>query len=129
MCHRVRAPAHRGTPVRMVLARSSLGANTAIGYERRALRTEEVTLSHWNGLVRWMYGDARPDSGFWYSHPLYEIRGLDERQLFWVPDESSLCILWHAAHIAHRERTHIAGIIQGMEGELIPPQYEIFGTN
>jgi len=75
-----------------------------------------------------MYGDATTGKGFWYSHPVYEIHDLDEEQLFWVPDERSLCILWHAAHIAHRERTHIARIIQGVEGEIIPPKYEVFGV-
>jgi hypothetical protein len=86
-------------------------------------------MSKWNDLAYWMYADARTDRGFWYSHPLNEISGLDEQQLFWVPDENSLCMLWHAAHIAHRERTHIARIIQGIEGEIIPPQYEVFGVD
>jgi len=85
-------------------------------------------MSKWNELAHWMYGDARTGRGFWYSHPVYEIHDLDEEQLFWVPDERSLCILWHAAHIAHRERVHIASIIQGSKGEIIPPHYDVFGV-
>ena len=42
-------------------------------------------MSRWNDLAEWMYGDVRTDRGFWYSHPLYEIRDLDDQQLFWVP--------------------------------------------
>ena len=86
-------------------------------------------MSKWNDLACWLYGDARTGTGFWYSHPLSDIRGLDEQQLFWVPDGTSLCMLWHAAHIAHRERTHVARIIQGVEGDIIPPQYEVFGVD
>lgn len=86
-------------------------------------------MSKWNELAHWMYGDVKTSRGFWYSHPLYEIRDLDEQQLFWVPDQNSLCMLWHAGHIAHRERTHIAKIIQGADGEVIPSQYEVFGVD
>jgi hypothetical protein len=75
-----------------------------------------------------MYGDVKRDRGFWYSHPLYELRDLNEEQLFWVPDDNALCLLWHAAHIAHRERLQIARIIQGIEGEIIPLAYEVFGA-
>ena len=70
-------------------------------------------MSHWTDLAGWLYGDVRTDRGFWYSHPLHEIRELDDDQLFWVPDENALCMLWHVGHIAHRERVHIAKLIQG----------------
>ena len=86
-------------------------------------------MSKWNELAHWMYGDLKTGSGFWYSHPLAEIHDLGEEQLFWVPDERSFCILWHAAHIAHRERTHIARLIQGINDEIIPPQYDVFGVD
>jgi hypothetical protein len=85
-------------------------------------------MSEWNDLVQWLYGDVRKARGFWYSHPLYELRDLTEEQLFWVPDEGSLCLLWHAGHIAHRERVHFHNIIQGLEGPAVPPTYEVFGT-
>ena len=32
-------------------------------------------------------------------------------------------------HIAHRERFHIGRFLQGQEGTLIPPQYEVFGPD
>ena len=72
------------------------------------------------------YGDTQADRGFWYSHPLAEIDGLDDEQLFWTPDASCLCMLWHVGHIAHRERLHIGKLLQGIEKDLIPPQYEVF---
>ncbi len=54
-------------------------------------------MSEWNDLAHWMYGDVKMDRGFWYSHPLHEINGLTEEQLFWVPDERNLCMLWRVA--------------------------------
>jgi hypothetical protein len=39
-----------------------------------------------------MFGDVRKDEGFWYSHQLFEIDGLTEEQLFWVPNSKGLCI-------------------------------------
>ena len=84
-------------------------------------------MSKWGELANWLYGDLRRDSGFWYSHTLWEIDGLTEEQLYWVPDPNSLCILWHVGHIAHRERTHIGRFLQGLKGELIPHRYEVFG--
>lgn len=86
-------------------------------------------MSEWNDLAHWMYGDVKTDRGFWYSHPLYVVDGLSEEQLFWVPDENCLCMLWHVGHIAHRERLHIGRFLQGIGEELIPAQYEIFGTD
>ena len=60
-------------------------------------------MSEWNDLVQWLYGDVRTGRGFWYSHSLHSIGELSDEQLFWVPDETSLCMLWHVGHIAHRE--------------------------
>ena len=86
-------------------------------------------MSKWKDLVHWMYGDVRTDRGFWYSHPLWAIHGLEEDQLFWVPDENSLCLLWHVGHIAHRERLHIGRFVQGLDDTLIPASYEVFGPD
>jgi len=84
-------------------------------------------MSYWNDLVQWLYADVRGGDSFWYAQPLREIRGLDEDQLFWTPNETSLCMLWHVGHIAHREKLHIAKLIQGQEGEVFPYGYEVFG--
>ena len=84
-------------------------------------------MSEWNDLAHWLYGDVKLDRGFWYSHPLHEINGLTEQQLFWVPDERNLCMLWHVGHIAHRERVHIGKFLQGVDQGLIPQQHEVFG--
>jgi hypothetical protein len=84
-------------------------------------------MSQWQELAQFMYGDVRFGRGFWYSHPLWEINGLSEEQLFWTPDPNALCMLWHVGHIAHRERTHIGRFLQGLKGEIIPVQYEVFG--
>jgi len=81
----------------------------------------------WKDVALFMYGDVQADRGFWYSHPLFEIDELTEEQLFWVPDQKSLCILWHVGHIAHRERTHVGRFLQGLQGTIIPLQYEVFG--
>jgi len=80
-------------------------------------------MSEWNKLAHFLYG-----KGFWYADPLREIKGLTKEQLFWVPDENSLPIIWQVGHIAHRERYHIAWILQGEKGELTPERYEVFGT-
>jgi hypothetical protein len=82
------------------------------------------TMSEWNELMHWMYGE-----GFWYAKPLWAIHKLTEDELLWIPEPNSLCMLWHVGHIAHRERFHIAKFLQGLEGEIIPPQYEIFGPD
>jgi hypothetical protein len=79
-------------------------------------------MSQWNEIAHFLYGPE-----FWYADPLREIDGLAEEQLFWVPAPTSLCALWHVGHIAHRERLHIARFLQGLQGEIIPPQYEVFG--
>jgi hypothetical protein len=78
-------------------------------------------MSDWKDTAHFMYE-------FWYADPLKEIEGLKEEQLFWVPGPKSLCILWHVGHIAHRERTHLGKFLQGIQGTIIPPQYDIFGT-
>ena len=85
-------------------------------------------MTTWKDVAQFLYADARKDTGFWYAHPLGEVQGLTEEQLFWVPEPKSLCMLWHVGHIAHRERTHIGKFLQGLEGEVIPPHYEAFGT-
>lgn len=54
---------------------------------------------------------------------------MTEEQLYWVPDVNSFCILWHVGHIAHRERVHIGIFLQGLRGDIIPAQYDAFGTD
>jgi hypothetical protein len=73
-------------------------------------------------LTHFIYG-----KGFWYADPVKEIDGLTEKHILWVPNPKSLCILWHVGHIAHRERIHIGVFLQGLKGEIIPEQFEIFG--
>ncbi|KPL04913.1 MAG: hypothetical protein AMJ73_03230 [candidate division Zixibacteria bacterium SM1_73] len=80
-------------------------------------------MSEWKAIAHFLYG-----KGFWYADPLREIDGLTEERLFWVPDPNSLCILWHVGHIAHRERTHIGRFLQGFKESIIPPQFDVFGT-
>lgn len=80
-------------------------------------------MSEWNELAHFLYG-----RGFWYATPEREIDGLTEEQLFWVPGSNNLPILWHAGHIAHRERFHIGRFLQGLAGDIIPPKYEVFGV-
>lgn len=80
-------------------------------------------MSKWNDIAHFIYGQ-----GFWYANPLREIDGLTDEQLFWVPGPKSLCALWQVGHIAHRERLHIGRFLQGIEGEIIPPRYEVFGA-
>lgn len=80
-------------------------------------------MSKWNELAHWMYG-----KGFWYAHPLWEVKDLTEEQLFWVPDPNSLCILWQLGHIAHRERVHIGQFLQGLDN-VIPLEFEVFGPD
>ena len=79
-------------------------------------------MSDWKELAHFLYG-----RGFWYANPLREIDGLKEEDLFWVPDPKSFCILWHVGHIAHRERTHIGQFLQGIEDDIIPPEFDVFG--
>lgn len=79
-------------------------------------------MSKWNDIAHFLYGPE-----FWYVNPLCEIHGLTDEQLFWVPAPKSLCALWHVGHIAHRERLHIGIFLQGLQGEIIPPQYRVFG--
>jgi len=87
-------------------------------------------MSKWNEVARFMYGDVlKKDDGFWYSRPLFEIEGLTEEQLFWIPNPNNLCILWHVGHIAHRERIHIGRFLQGIQGTIIPSQFEVFGPD
>lgn len=80
-------------------------------------------MSQWNELAHFLYG-----KGFWYADPLREISGLSEEQLFWIPNENSLPIIWQVGHIAHRERYHIGYFLKGEKGQLIPASYEVFGT-
>ncbi|MHA1916609.1 MAG: DinB family protein [Promethearchaeota archaeon] len=88
-------------------------------------------MSELKKVALWMFGDVKkkPPEGFWYSHYIWTIYGLSEEQLFWVPDPKKLPIIWHLGHIAHRERTHIGCIIQKLKTNIIPPGYEIFGTD
>lgn len=79
-------------------------------------------MSHWRSVAHFVYG-----RGFWYADPLAEVRGLSEGQLYAVPYDTALCALWQIGHIAHRERTHVALFLQGVEGEIIPPRYDVFG--
>ncbi len=80
-------------------------------------------MSELKELAHFLYG-----KGFWYADPIREIEGLTEEQLFWVPSENSLPIIWQVGHIAHRERYHIGYFLKGEEGEIIPALYEVFGT-
>lgn len=86
--------------------------------------TAGVTFAKWKGVVHFLYG-----RGFWYADPLDEIKGLTEDDLFWVPDPKALSVLWHVGHIAHREKVHIGGFLQGLAGDLIPQRYNIFGPD
>ena len=79
-------------------------------------------MSEWNKLALFLYSPE-----FWYADPLREIRGLTEEQLFWVPNPKSLCVLWHVGHVAHRERLHVGRFLQGLEGKIMPREYEVFG--
>ena len=85
-------------------------------------------MSEWRDLADWMFADVKTDRGFWYAHPLYVVDGLSEEKLFWVPDDTALCMLWHVGHIAHRERLHIGRFLQDIDEGLIPEQYEVFGA-
>ncbi|MHB9032895.1 MAG: DinB family protein [Anaerolineae bacterium] len=79
-------------------------------------------------LVPFFYTVGGPPAGFWYAHPLHEVEGLTEEQLYWVPDPHSLCILWQVGHIACRERLHIGSFLQGLGvEELWPEPYGVFG--
>lgn len=75
-------------------------------------------------LAQFMFGH---EDGFWYAHPLGEIEVLSNDQLFAVPGEGALCILWQVGHIAHRERVHITRICQGLSEDGIPEEYDVFG--
>lgn len=76
-----------------------------------------------------MYGDITVPEGFWYTDVLREIRGLTEEQLFWVPNEKALPIIWQVIHVTHRERYHIGRYLQGIKGDLIPPEFEAVGRD
>ena len=81
-------------------------------------------MADWQALAQFLYGQE-----FWYSDPLREVEGLTEEELLWVPNPKCLCVLWQAGHIAHRERTHIGLFLQGIEQDLIPSRYEVFGPD
>lgn len=83
-----------------------------------------VMFPKWKELAHFLYG-----RGFWYAHPLDEIKDLTEDELFWIPDPKSLSVLWHVGHIAPRERVHIGGFLQGLKGDLIPQRYNVFGPD
>ena len=85
-------------------------------------------MTTWTDVAQFLYGDVKSEDGFWYAHPLKEIEGLTDDQLFWVPDPKSLCMLWHVGHVAHRESTHISSILQAPQGTPVPPEFEVFGT-
>ena len=74
------------------VGKSIAGANPGYSAQDRSTREEE-DMSEWNNLAQCLYGDVRTGKGFWYSHPLYEIRELQDKELFWVPDDNSLCML------------------------------------
>ena len=79
-------------------------------------------MSERKDVAHFLYG-----RGFWYADPLREIKGLSDEQLLWVPAPTGLCMLWHVGHIAHRERLHIGRFLEGNEGTIIPPEYDVFG--
>jgi hypothetical protein len=72
-------------------------------------------------LAEFLYGKK-----FWYMDPLREVDGLTEEQMFWVPNEVSLPIIWQVGHIAHRELLHLRVMIQGHDPEIIPESYRVF---
>ena len=80
-------------------------------------------MSEWREVAHFLYG-----RGFWYADPLKEINGFTEEQLYWVPHSNSLCILWHVGHIARREQVHIGMFLQGLQKSIIPPNFDVFGT-
>ena len=85
-------------------------------------------MNEWKALIKFMYGGGDSGSGFWYSHPLREIDGLTEEQLYWTPSPHSLCMLWHVGHIAHRERFHIGVFLQRFPVQtIIPFEMDVFG--
>lgn len=86
-------------------------------------------MSEQKKVALWMFGDVKTIEGFWYSHYVSLIDGLSEEQLFWIPDPKKLPIIWHIGHIAHRERFHIGKFLQKLENNIIPADYEIFGTD
>jgi hypothetical protein len=86
-------------------------------------------MDDWKTLTQFMYGDASTHRGFWYSHTLCEIEGLNEEQLMWTPHPKGLCILWQAGHIACRERLHIGVFLQGLPESILLPEFNIFGSD
>lgn len=86
-------------------------------------------MSELKQVALWMFGNVKTPKGFWYSHYIHLIDGLSEEQLFWVSDPKKLPIIWQIGHIAHRERSHIGAIIQKLKDNIIPPRYNIFGTD
>jgi len=85
-------------------------------------------MSEWKEIMTFLYGDVLANRGFWYSHPLHEVEGLTEAQLFWTPDPHSLCALWHVGHIAQRERFHIGMFLEGLPEPVTPAQFDVFGS-
>ena len=62
--------------------------------------------------------------------PLDEVRGMTDDELLWSPMPGIHCALWHVGHIAHRERFHVAVLLQGRdEKDVIPDQFAVFGLD
>ncbi|HUX00871.1 MAG: DinB family protein [Phycisphaerae bacterium] len=81
------------------------------------------THSDWHEAFHWGFG-----RGFWYMDPLDETKDLAPDELLWSPMPGIHCALWHVGHIAHRERFHIAVLLEGRpEDEVIPARFGIFG--
>jgi hypothetical protein len=71
----------------------------------------------------WAFG-----RGFWYADPVAETRDWTDDELLWSPGPNIHTAFWHLGHIAHRERVHIAVLLEGREqADVIPPPCEIFG--
>ncbi|MCR4440442.1 MAG: DinB family protein [bacterium] len=79
-------------------------------------------MKKWKEVLLFMYG-----RGSWYGDPLAEVEGLTEDQLFWVPADNCLPIIWHVGHIAHRERVHIGKFLQALPEPVVPPAFRVFG--
>jgi hypothetical protein len=92
-------------------------------------KEQEDVMTNWKAVALFMYGDITIPDGFWYTDVRREIRGLTEEQLFWVPNEKALPIIWQVIHVTHRERYHIARYLQGIKGELMPSEFEAVGRD
>ena len=85
----------------------------------------DSTDSDWQGAFHWGFG-----RGFWYMDPLDEVKGMTVDELLWSPMPGIHCTLWHVGHIAHRERVHVAVLLQGHdEKDVIPHRFAVFGVD